>query len=69
MQQADAYHGEVEAKGDVQVSFLRAIAGMTDPGQARAAYPALVAIWDKIFRTVETSMGEARKTETARFFY
>jgi len=64
---ADAYQGEVESKGKVQAKFLRELGQLESVEAARDAYPELVAVWGEIFRSVEITMVEARRSEHRLF--
>ncbi|HYO51878.1 HEPN/Toprim-associated domain-containing protein [Archangium sp.] len=60
-QAARAYQGEVEAKTEVESTFLDALATFSNPADARAAFPELVSVWEAIFRAVERSAESAER--------
>ncbi len=55
---AAKYQGEVEGKSEVLRSFLDGIAGITSKQVARAQFPELAAVWQRIFDLVEQNAGD-----------
>jgi hypothetical protein len=58
VQGANAYQGEVEAKGEVESSFLEHVRSIAEGETARIAFPDLCTLWESIFSAVERASSQ-----------